>query len=90
MCQWLSKALQVRIQVLIGKAVKAMTRLLTIQEVKEQLSLSRSSVYRLIDEKELERVYINSAPRVVSDSVEAFIQRLRTPKSAFTNEGQQS
>ncbi len=63
-----------------------MTQLLTIQQVQTQLSLSRSSVYRLMDEKQLERVYVNSAPRVVSDSVDAFIDRLRKPSSIFASE----
>ena len=86
-CQRLLKAFLVRSRVLIRKAVSAMTQLLTIQQVQPQLSLSRSSVYRLIDERQLERVYVGSAPRVISDSVEEFIERLRKPGSIFASEG---
>lgn len=59
--------------------VMTMTALLRIKDVQSRLSVPRSTVYELIDKGELERVYIASAPRIVDDSVEAYIDRLRVP-----------
>lgn len=64
-----------------------MTALLRIRDVEARLAVPRSTVYKLIDGGELERVYIASSPRIVDDSVEAYIARLRQPVLPTTQEG---
>ena len=48
-----------------------------ISDVQTVLATSRSTVYRLLEAGELERVYLGSATRIVDESVQGFIQRLR-------------
>lgn len=67
--------------------VMTMTALLRIKDVQSRLSVPRSTVYELIDKGELERVYIASAPRIVDDSVEAYIDRLRVPGRITVRQG---
>jgi excisionase family DNA binding protein len=64
-----------------------MTRLLRIEEAQEQLSVSRSTIYRLVEDHQLERVYIGIAPRIVSDSVDSYIEELRQPHPAIPHHG---
>lgn len=56
-------------------------QLLTIGEVAATLSLSRRTVYRLIDEGRLSRVYPRPhAPRVTAVSLQAYLERLGQEK----------
>lgn len=49
-------------------------RVLTIAATMERLQCSRRTVYRLIDDETLRRVYIRpGAPRVVEEDVEALV-----------------
>jgi excisionase family DNA binding protein len=52
-----------------------MCSLRKISEAQKQLSVSRSSVYRLIRERRLEVVYILSSPRIPEDSIDSYIKR---------------
>jgi excisionase family DNA binding protein len=59
-------------------SAEARIRLLwTIRETSACLNVGRSTVYELIRAKELEIVKIGRCTRVLSDSVEAFLQRIR-------------
>ena len=53
-------------------------RLLTVSEVAEYLSVSRSFVYKLINHEYLPAVQIGSAIRVVPEDLHAFIAEQRT------------
>lgn len=57
--------------------VKDMTTLLSISGVQERLSVSRSTVNRLIRDRKLEFVYIGRSPRIPDEAVERFIRKLR-------------
>ena len=59
-----------------------------IIDVQSVLATSRSTVYRLLEAGELERVYLGSATRIVDESVQGLIQRLRgqeTPRGLDGN-----
>ncbi len=58
-------------EILAGPAV-----LLTLQQVGELLQLSRTTVYRLIDDGHLVTVHVGSAVRVLRGSVEQFVADL--------------
>ena len=57
------------------------SRLLTLSEAQELLSLSRSTVYALVRAGELEAVKVGRALRIPADAVAAFISRLRTEQA---------
>jgi excisionase family DNA binding protein len=57
--------------------VKAMTTLLSISGVQDRLCVSRSTVNRLIRDRQLECVYIGRSPRIPDDAVERLINKLR-------------
>jgi excisionase family DNA binding protein len=65
----------------------SMTALLRISDVEQRLAMGRSSVYRLIEAGVIERVYVGSSPRIVDESVELYIQKLREPINVDTNKG---
>jgi hypothetical protein len=52
---------------------KEMRKLLTISAVQEELSVSRSSVYRLIGRGKFDVVHVLNAPRITQESVELYI-----------------
>lgn len=52
---------------------KNMSKLLTIQEVQNELSVSRSSIYRLIGRGKFDVVYVLNAPRITQESIELFV-----------------
>lgn len=54
-----------------------MTTLISIAEVQQLLNVSRATVNRLLDRGELRRVHIGRAVRILSEDVEAFVQRIR-------------
>jgi hypothetical protein len=61
---------------------KKMAKLLTIQAVQNELSISRSSTYRLIGKGKFDVVYVLNAPRITAESVELFIAENLTAGSA--------
>ena len=59
--------------------------LFTIKEAGEHLALSRATVYRLIDEGQLERVYPRQkAARITRESLAALLEKARTPGAVWT------
>jgi predicted DNA-binding transcriptional regulator AlpA len=54
---------------------KTMRHLLSIRETQEYFRVSRSSVYRLINRRELVVVYVLGSPRITAASIESFITR---------------
>jgi predicted DNA-binding transcriptional regulator AlpA len=54
---------------------ETMRPLLSIRETQEYFRISRSSVYRLINRRELVVVYVLGSPRITAASVESFITR---------------
>ncbi len=67
--------------------MNAVTTLMRISDVQNVLSTSRSTVYRLIESGHLERVYVGSAMRIVDDSVQDYITRLRTAQASSWSDG---
>jgi len=65
-----------------------MTALLRIPDVQKLLKASRSTVYRLVEAGELERVHLGSSARIIDDSVYAFIEKLRTETGDRVNGAQ--
>jgi excisionase family DNA binding protein len=55
-----------------------MNALIPISEVQRVLNVSRSTVYRLLERRELDCVHIGRAVRIPSEDVKAFLQRLRS------------
>ena len=54
--------------------------LISIAEAGKQLAVSRRTVYRLIDDGKLERVYPRSgAARITGSSLSAYLEGLRQP-----------
>ncbi len=49
--------------------------MLNIQDVMNMLSISRTTVYRLIDEKEFPIYKIKGATRIKREDVEAYLER---------------
>ncbi len=54
-------------------------RFLDINEIKNLLAISRSSVYRLLDSGELKSYRINRYRRVLATDLEAFVKALVQP-----------
>jgi excisionase family DNA binding protein len=61
-----------------------------ISDVQSALATSRSTVYRLLEAGELERVYLGSVTRIVDESVQGYIQRLRVQQTPRGLDGNQS
>ena len=59
-----------------------MGKLLTIHAVQNELSISRSSTYRLIGKGKFDVVYVLNAPRITEESVDLFIAENLTAGSA--------
>ncbi|QNT78619.1 helix-turn-helix domain-containing protein [Entomobacter blattae] len=55
-------------------------KMITIRETQSLLSISRASVYRLIDYGELEKVYILTSPRISLKSIQDYIERQNAKK----------
>ena len=53
----------------INEYQRKIQMLRTIQGAADYLSVSRSTVYRLIDEGKLKRVYLRGAPRITESSL---------------------
>ena len=55
-------------------------RLLRIPEAAAQLGISRAHLYRLITDRRngIEVVHIGASARIPADSIEAYVERLRT------------
>ncbi len=52
-----------------------MDKLLQISGAGNNLNISRSSVYRLIERGELDVVYVLSSPRITRESIDSYIER---------------
>lgn len=66
------------------EGVMTVADLLRMSDVQTRLAASRSTVYRLIEDGQIERVFIGSSPRIVDESVDNYIAQLRlTPESLF-------
>jgi len=61
-----------------------------ISDVQTVLATSRSTVYRLLEAGELERVYLGSVTRIVDESVQGYIQRLRGQETPHGLDGDPS
>lgn len=60
--------------------------LFTIKEAGEHLALSRATVYRLIDEGQLERVYPRQkAARITRESLNTLLEKAKTPGAVATS-----
>jgi excisionase family DNA binding protein len=73
----------------VRKELKVVTALLRIPDVQKLLQASRSTVYRLVDCGELERVHLGSSARIIDDSVYAFIEKLRNESVDLVNGAKQ-
>jgi predicted DNA-binding transcriptional regulator AlpA len=71
----------------LRRDVMTVTALLRIRDVEARLAVPRSTVYNLIKSGALERVYIASSPRIVDESVDAYIDSLRRPALPTSSEG---
>jgi excisionase family DNA binding protein len=69
----------------LREELKVMTALLRIPDVQKLLQASRSTVYRLVDSGQLERVHLGSSARIIDDSVYAFIEKLRNESDDLAN-----
>ena len=58
---------------------ETMRHLLSIRETQDYFQISRSSVYRLINRRELVVVYVLGSPRITAASIESFITRQIAP-----------
>ena len=56
-------------------AFTTMCSLQKISEVQQQLGVSRSSVYRLINHGQLDVIYVLSSPRITQESIDFFIEQ---------------
>ena len=78
---WRAEKLGVTLLATTGGIVKDYTKaetmrpLLSIRETQDYFRISRSSVYRLINRRELVVVYVLGSPRITAASIEAFITR---------------
>jgi excisionase family DNA binding protein len=50
-------------------------KFLTVQQVATLLSVSRATVYRLVDEGRLERVWVGTSIRVPEPSLDGFLRQ---------------
>ena len=55
--------------------VRNLRLLLSVREVAELLSVSRATVYALVERGELDRVWVATAIRIPAASVDAYLQR---------------
>ena len=49
--------------------------LLTIRQAQEGLGVSRSTVYRLIEAGDLQRLYVRTSPRIAEPSLIRYVSR---------------
>lgn len=55
-----------------------MNTLLSISEAQQRLSVSRSTINRLISKGEITCIHIGRSVRIPAEDIEAFVQRLRS------------
>jgi excisionase family DNA binding protein len=55
-----------------------MSRLMTIDEARDKLRISRWSIYRLINDRQLKTITIGSRRLIAPQDLDEFMQRLRT------------
>lgn len=49
---------------------------LSIRETARTLGVSRSTVYRLINDGEIDRVYIRSLPRIMPEEIDSYLRKI--------------
>jgi excisionase family DNA binding protein len=54
-----------------------MTNLISIAEAQERLSLSRSTITRMLDRGEIRRLNFGRAVRIPAEDIDALVQRAR-------------
>lgn len=54
-----------------------MTQLLTVSEAAERLSVSERTIYRLLEDRELERIKVGATTRIPESDIERFVDRRR-------------
>lgn len=59
-----------------------MPTLISISEFQQMLGISRSTVYRLMEQGEVGRVRIGRAVRIPRDDVDTYLQRLRAAEAS--------
>lgn len=55
-----------------------MSRLMTIDEARDKLRISRWSIYRLINDRQLKTITIGSRRLIAPQDLDDFMQKLRT------------
>lgn len=55
--------------------------LLTVRQVAEQLSISETMTYRLLDRGDIPKIKIGGAVRIDPDDLRAYLNAQRTPKT---------
>lgn len=76
---------------LVGKMTLPDKALFTLKEAGEHLALSQSSIYRLINDGQLERVYPRQkAARITRESLAALLEKARTPGAVRSSIEQQA
>lgn len=55
-----------------------MSRLMTIDEARDKLRISRWSIYRLINDRQLKTITIRSRRLIAPQDLDEFLQKLRT------------
>lgn len=55
-----------------------MSRLMTIDEARDKLRISRWSIYRLINDRQLKTITIGSRRLIAPQDLDEFLQKLRT------------
>ena len=56
---------------------RTLPRLLTITEAAQQLNVSRATVYRLLGERELQRIKVRAHTRIAEADLVALVERRR-------------
>jgi excisionase family DNA binding protein len=62
-----------------GTSTLDLDTLLTITQARRKLNVSRATLYRLIEDGEINRTYVRGAPRIATKEVEAYIERRTIP-----------
>jgi excisionase family DNA binding protein len=58
-----------------------MTQMLKINDVSDQLKMSKSSIRRLIDDEKLQAVKIGKSVRISSEELDRYLSSLNSPQA---------